>query len=711
MIRIPVGTKTRLRHAPQDQQIALFINLALNVRLAGACTLNTIDDYMKYEKIFYTCRAVRRLLLGIVKIPVIFGDESRPENPVKLEDHIGQCLVLTGDGFHFAYGLQAKSYLHCIMSREHTDPVPWAGPRAIYFSWLRDESIDYTFMFRLISRYISFVQFEECYVSFIKTVEPDLRVVCENNYFLLLDHLRCISRGSALPRESAVERLAFIRFNVCSFITSWGGHSALNGLKEKVLNSLGDVELIRRLSKVPYTAVISISDPAALTYQATLNQILPYPPIVKHKKDPGPTSHLVQVLLGSGSQWLAFPGTLPIYRIAFSLLFADSGSVRFDATRPECRDVGVSRLLVSMFNRMDTAPKDTVPPFHEDYSHVMDSQTVAKTDPLNFMPMNSIGINGYKITVFNTNMVINTKIRTLNGRGMGYRSVLDVPRLTNNFVNRKFSVKEPAFTTSVFYSENMCEGAAININISGDQLQFMFAMGIFKCIVPILSIYPVSVANWNSTMDLHGLENQALVRSGRKDVFWTTNFPSVISTKSGFNVSWFKAATANISRIHGSELYTQVVSEVKPIIETKDAKIDKVKNRLFTRLENRNRGQINVLHKMFLESLYEVVSFKRLNCVPLNVLVEKGVFDYSKKIICHSKSKHECCIVGYRKSEMIPKILIRNRKVRLDRLGRNANFLSFVKHLGRCDTEVKQAIVRHIGRRFGLWWRRKLGSL
>lgn len=706
----PDRSRKHLPRAPQELQVELFLYLALNAKVDGPLTLNTIDDYMKHEKTFYACRAVRRLLLGVIRLPVLL--------PAELTDLAsrnsgwsctGHCLVLRENGFHVIDNVTTDQYLTCVMSRETTDPVAWSCPRGIYFTWLGVKQIDYTLMFRFISRYVTFVEFEECYVAFIRTLEPKLQSVCEANYFTLLGHLRSVPRTGQLPRETSKERVDFIRFNVCSFVSCWGNHPALNDLKERVLKSIGNVERVKMLAKTPATSAVSVSSPLVTGFVGILNQVLALPAIMKYKRDPGSILNLVNILAdGSCKQWLAFPSTLPIYRIVFCMLFPENGAVIFETPKPERRDECIPRLLVSMFTRMDTIPKDNMLSFSEDYSHVLENPPMTKTNPLNFALMNYVSINGYKVTIFNTNMVINTKIRTRICRSSRYRSILDIPRLTNNFVNRKFSVKEPAFTTSIFYSANMCEGVAININISGDQLQFMFAMGILKCIVPILAIYPVSVANWNSTMDLHGLENQSLVRSGRKDVFWTTNFPSVISTKAGFNVSWFKAATANISRIHGSDLYTQVHSEVKPIIGAREAKIDRIKNRMFTRLENRNGGQVTVLHKMFLECLYEVVSFKRLNCVALGSLVDSGLLDFSKRIVCHSKNKHECSLIGYRKSDMIPKILIKNRKARLDRLGRNANFLSLIGHIGRCDVATKHAMVRHIGRRFGLWWRKKI---
>ncbi|EFE48796.1 hypothetical protein NEIELOOT_02446, partial [Neisseria elongata subsp. glycolytica ATCC 29315] len=74
-----------------------------------------------------------------------------------------------------------------------------------------------------------------------------------------------------------------------------------------------------------------------------------------------------------------------------------------------------------------------------------------------------------------------------------------------------------------------------------------------------------------------GWENQSIVRAGRQDVFWTTNFPSVVSTKRGYNISWFKAATATVSKIHGPALVKQVTSEAFQILKHPQADINYLK--------------------------------------------------------------------------------------------------------------------------------------
>lgn len=359
---------------------------------------------------------------------------------------------------------------------------------------------------------------------------------------------------------------------------------------------------------------------------------------------------------------------------------------------------------------MDFAPKDRSENMQVDLYKLLNrgSPVASIHKPIfdAYDPMKQVCINNFKINIFNTNMVINTKIYT-HDKPRAYKTILDIPRLTNNFVIKKYSVKEPSFTISVFYSEDMCQGAAINVNISGGLLNFLLAMGNLKCFMPIKNILPVSIANWNSTLDLHGLENQYIVRTGRKDIFWTTNFPSAVSSKLGYNVSWFKAATATVSKVHGETLVNHIYCEALPIITNNHAKINPIKNSLFTVLETRNKAQIQALHKRFLECLFECCSFQRLNVQSLRRLSHVGIFDFSKKIISHTKNKHECAILGYRKCNLIPKVFSANKKSRLDELGRNANFMTFISHLGDHKSPVTQKIVRHVIRSFGLQWRLK----
>ncbi len=178
------------------------------------------------------------------------------------------------------------------------------------------------------------------------------------------------------------------------------------------------------------------------------------------------------------------------------------------------------------------------------------------------------------------NRVINTKL--VCSEPLVKMRVCNVPRLINNFVARKYVVKETAFTVSLFFTDGVGANLAINVNISGTYLSFLLAMTSLRCFLPVEAIYPAAVSNWNSTLDLHGLENQSLVRENRSGVFWTTNFPSVVSCQDGLNVSWFKAATATISRVHGRTLEQHLIREITPIVTHREAKISRIKNRLFT---------------------------------------------------------------------------------------------------------------------------------
>lgn len=243
---------------------------------------------------------------------------------------------------------------------------------------------------------------------------------------------------------------------------------------------------------------------------------------------------------------------------------------------------------------------------------------------------------GFRLLVFNTNRVINTKL--VCSEPLVKMRVCNVPRLINNFVARKYVVKETAFTVSLFFTDGVGANLAINVNISGTYLSFLLAMTSLRCFLPVEAIYPAAVSNWNSTLDLHGLENQSLVRENRSGVFWTTNFPSVVSCRDGLNVSWFKAATATISRVHGQTLEQHLIREITPIVTHREAKISRIKNRLFTLLELRNRSQIQVLHKRFLEGLLDCASLLRLDPSCINRIASEGLFDFSKRSIAHSKT-------------------------------------------------------------------------
>ncbi len=128
-----------------------------------------------------------------------------------------------------------------------------------------------------------------------------------------------------------------------------------------------------------------------------------------------------------------------------------------------------------------------------------------------------------------------------------------------------------------------------------------------------------------------------------------------------------------------------------------------IKNRLFTLLELRNRSQIQVLHKRFLEGLLDCASLLRLDPSCINRIASEGLFDFSKRSIAHSKNRHECALLGHRHSANVTKLVVNERKTRLDILGRNANFLTRCKHqVNLRQSPIFLTLLRHIRRRLGL---------
>ncbi|QDQ69232.1 virion UL87 [Colobine gammaherpesvirus 1] len=702
--------------APQEKQLAIFCCLATNSCPRSPLTLEGLDAHMQIEPTFFTCRAIRRLLLGerlhpfIHKECSVFGKVG--------QRYKGPGLIMSGKVEFTPGQVDTNRYLPAVTSWELTDegtqPHTHRGLRSIYCTALLSGDINYPTMFRLVCRYLQFWDFDQCVQSFVMLLPLHLRTRCQRNYFALLDSLTHLSL-SLLPVPSPDIHLKFLRFNINSFTHTWGDHGELSTLRLAVAHNTERLPaVLKNLSKQSRHQEINVSDTRLVKFQTTLNQLVPRLHVKIVRKDPGPKTYKVVVCAPEGTYYIIYPTVPAIYRLVMCMSVAQSLGHSRDHAYPGANFLRVDerpRLLAAMLSRIRYAPKDRKEnmrgnpgPYTFEHQAGMPRTTDSQLTLEMFDPTKHVSLENFKITIFNTNMVINTKMHCYPTHAPS-PTILNVPRLTNNFVIRKYSVKEPSFTISVFFSETLCQVTAININISGDLMHFFFAMGTLKCFLPIKHIFPVSIANWNSTLDLHGLENQSVVRMGRRDVFWTTNFPSVVSSKEGLNVSWFKAATATVSKVYGQQLVNQLQCELLPILTNPQARIDFTKNRIFSLLETRNRSQIQTLHKRFLECLVESCSFLRLDVSCIRRAVAEGVFDFSKKIISHTKSKHECAILGYKKCNLIPKIYIHGKKSRLDELGRNANFTSFVATTGYLHLSLKPRILRHVFRRQGLRWR------
>ncbi|AIU39470.1 protein UL87 [Equid gammaherpesvirus 2] len=720
-------------------QIDIFSCLALNRSLGGVtANLDALDAALRPEPIFYTCRAVRRLLLGACWYPVVVENEegegegerevdeaAAKEEPgnsrigtVPGEAYEGAGLIITSDGMYINKKIQTHSYLHTIYSLESTDNAreEWrCRARAVFCHSLSLTLINPQLMFRIISRYLSINQFEECFSSFVEGVARDraLRATCTRNYFALLGHLKSPAPPLYSPPASSARARELHAHGVLSFVADWPDLEALAPLRAKVAENLvAFPQTLASLCALPYCREVSLEAEGFHENQALVSMAMPYLKVAVYKKDPGARPGRVVAREGGGvERWYVYPPRMAVYRITMCLAAMGPGArhVPSEAPRPSSEGPGLPHALVSLLNRGKYAPRETratmTLPLGLREEALFEPGERRRPLADSFAPVSSLSVHGFGINVFNTNMVINTKI-ACDPRGARYRTVMDIPRLTNNFVIRKYSVKEPSFTVSVFYSDAACaSGTAINMNISGDYLSFLYAVGNLKCFMPVRTVFPISVANWNSTLDLQGLENQQLVRRGRSDVFWTTNFPSAVSTQRGSNVSWFKAATATISKVHGPGLVARVYSETAPILTNPRARLNLVKNAIFSTVETRNKAQIQTIHKRFLECLYECASFGRLDVRAVLRLARGGYFDFSKRIISHTKNKHECAVLGYKKCNLIPKILCDKKKVRLDELGRNANFMTFLSSVAHRNRKLKNRMLRHISRTMGLSWK------
>lgn len=303
-----------------------------------------------------------------------------------------------------------------------------------------------------------------------------------------------------------------------------------------------------------------------------------------------------------------------------------------------------------------------------------------------FSEMTAVSFNRLAVNAFNTNRVINLKA-TLSETT---RSRLTrVPKnMTHSFVMYKHTFKEPPYTISTFVSNDAVYTNSLNVNIRGSYLEFLYALAVYRLYVNISNFFlPASVCNSNSSLDIHGLEDQSLIRSERSKVYWTTNFPCMISTTDNVNVGWFKAATAIVPKVSGRALESILLKELTYVSSIGDVHIDYGLHRIFTTLETRNCYQIPFLSKQFI--LFLRIMLLQIHGLEKKLYIDRllfravrdGLFDYHRNTVAHTKIKHTCALVGTRLANNVPKVLVRNKKVKLDYLGRNANLLTLCRHI------------------------------
>ncbi|AKT72646.1 protein UL87 [Cynomolgus macaque cytomegalovirus strain Mauritius] len=305
---------------------------------------------------------------------------------------------------------------------------------------------------------------------------------------------------------------------------------------------------------------------------------------------------------------------------------------------------------------------------------------------MEFSEITGVSLDRIAVNAFNTNRVINMKA-ALSGR-VGCRVNRLPKNMTHTFVMYKHTFKEPACTVSTFVSNDAVYTNSLNVNIRGSYPEFLYSLGVYRLHVNIDHFFlPAVVCNSNSSLDVHGLEDQTVIRSERSKVYWTTNFPCMISHTNNVNVGWFKAATAIVPRVSGCDLEAILLQELSCIKNMRDVCIDYGLHRVFTKMELRNSYQIPFLSKQLILFIRACLlklhgRDKRLYLDRLVFeAVQRGVFDYSKNITAHTKIKHTCALIGSRLANNVPKILTRNKKIKLDHLGRNANVVTVCRHL------------------------------
>ncbi|AGT99250.1 component of prereplication complexes [Suid betaherpesvirus 2] len=304
-----------------------------------------------------------------------------------------------------------------------------------------------------------------------------------------------------------------------------------------------------------------------------------------------------------------------------------------------------------------------------------------------FSEMTTVNSGRFVVNSFVTNRVINLKATLF--RDVSY--LPEVPRtMTHSFVMYKHTFKEPACTFSTFVSNNELFYNSLNINIRGPYIDFLYALCVYRLHVNIEDFFlPALVCNSNNSMDIHGIEDHNMLREERNRVYWITNFPCMISTSDRVNIGWFKSGTAIIPRVCGEKLKKVISEELRFINDIPNLYLDADLQLLLTNLEKRNRFQIPFLSKQFVLflRLLLIIRFGDKGLVHnlMCHLIDRGFFDYGRNIVAHTKLKYVCALIGTRAANNVPKILLGNKKIKLDHLGRNANVLTVLRHMIRCN--------------------------
>ncbi|ALM26008.1 protein U58 [Proboscivirus elephantidbeta4] len=320
---------------------------------------------------------------------------------------------------------------------------------------------------------------------------------------------------------------------------------------------------------------------------------------------------------------------------------------------------------------------------------------VTRLTPDEFNEIETVRDGDLYVNAFNTNRVINIRAMVRTAKKYENRGVFCPPCLTYNFVTDKYIFKEPACTVSTFgASSNQLQ--SLNINMKGSYVEFLYMLNVYRFHTNTCKfLLPAAVCNSNSSVDIHGLFNQEVMRSDRPTTFWTTNFPCMISNVDKVNMGWFKAATAIIPKVNGERLRSVLSKELAFLKTCTESNFDPFVHNLFVKLELRNVCPIPLLSKQLVLSLYMcmcVCASRDVSRIQRNLmtLVSGGAFDYSKNMIAHTKIKHICATAGSRVCNNVPKILHNKKKIKLDSIGRNANLLTYFSQLDANELTKRQ---------------------
>nr|APO38615.1 protein UL87 [Human betaherpesvirus 6A] len=316
---------------------------------------------------------------------------------------------------------------------------------------------------------------------------------------------------------------------------------------------------------------------------------------------------------------------------------------------------------------------------------------------IDFAEITSVRHGAVTLNAFNTNKVMNLKATISKSANFVYHRIPKT--MTHSFVMYKHTFKEPAFTVSTFVSNDDLDMSSLNINIRGPYCDFLYALGVYKMHVSIRDLFlPAFVCNSNNSVDLQGLENQDVVRNRKKKVYWITNFPCMISNANKVNVGWFKAGTGIIPRVSGEDLQNVLLQELNNVREIPGLVFDMDLHQLLVLLEQRNLHQIPFLVKQFLIFLrlgllmgYGHSRRNKVHDIMLH-LISNGLFDFNKNSVANTKIKHGCALVGTRLANNVPKIIARQKKMKLDHMGRNANSLAVLRFIVKSGEQKNKTV-------------------